>query len=453
MGSVTSDKNLAPALVVRHRLLIRHLRHSGFALIDQAGDPTLPVITTGDAHTAETDYINAAVAQRFGIRATVLRSLSHSAPIDGVVERVHELETHDASAMLTSVRWGDPAELRDPADRRAVALCVRSTTAPDVADGREWMRPGWLDAAQDWTQRALADAGLGAAVEIRQLRNWASSCVLKVRTANAEFYFKALPRSGHVEFNVTTWLAAHYPDAVPRIIATERARRWLLTAACPGHKLEEMSDITRWEIGAMRYARLQADCAARVDELVALGCARRDLDALARSIASLLNDVGALRCGEPDGLTQAECDRLRGALPGLERRCEKLAAYRMAPTIEHGDLWPGNIFVTEATAAVIDWEDVAIGHPFFSIAPLSVGLVNAGLDTAANHARLERAYLAGFARFGTAEQLRRALALAAPLCFIEMAQRYRHAPSSVAALHPWMYDLVPQTLRLALSRL
>ena len=36
--------------------------------------------------------------------------------------------------------------------------------------------------------------------------------------------------------------------------------------------------------------------------------------------------------------------------------------------------------------------------------------------------------------------------------FFDMAVRYRHRPPSVVRLHPWMRDLVPQALRLALAR-
>ena len=417
-------------------------------MIDAAGDPKLPMVTTADAHTADTDYINVAVEARFGVKTTVLRSLSHSPPIDGSVERVHELEAHDAP---TSVRWCDApdlAKLDDPEDRRAVALWMQAG-----GNTQEWMQPGWFDLASDWTRRALTDAGLGVAVEIRQLRNWASSCVLRARTPQGEFYFKALPDSARVEWAVTMWLANVYPDVTPRIVASERDHRWLLMAACAGRMLEEVHDVADWETGATRYARLQADCVARVDELVELGCPPRDVDGLSRSMATLLHDTAALRCGETDGLTRAECDRLRQSLPLLQRRCDELATYRIAATIEHGDLWPGNIFVAGPTAVVIDWEDVAVGHPFFSLAPLQVGLANAGLDSAENSARLERAYLAGFSRFGPAEHLHRALSLAAPLSFIEMALRYSRQPSAIVALHPWMRDLVPQALRLALARL
>ena len=119
-------------------------------------------------------------------------------------------------------------------------------------------------------------------------------------------------------------------------------------------------------------------------------------------------------------------------------------------TIEHGDLWPGNFLVDDASCAIIDWEDVAIGHPFISLAPLIVGLsmFQPRLSSREMTQRLERAYLAGFASLAPPERLREAFRLAAPLSFIDMAVRYRRQRPSVVRLHPWMRDLVPQTLRL-----
>jgi hypothetical protein len=51
------------------------------------------------------------------------------------------------------------------------------------------------------------------------------------------------------------------------------------------------------------------------------------------------------------------------------------------------------------------------------------------------------------------ERLREAFRLAAPLSFVDMAVRYRAQRPSVVRLHPWMRDLVPQALRLALAQL
>ena len=67
--------------------------------------------------------------------------------------------------------------------------------------------------------------------------------------------------------------------------------------------------------------------------------------------------------------------------------------------------------------------------------------------------RLERAYVARFAGLVSPERLLEALRLAGPLSFIDMAVRYRYQRPSVVRLHPWMRDLVPQTLRLALAQL
>jgi hypothetical protein len=43
--------------------------------------------------------------------------------------------------------------------------------------------------------------------------------------------------------------------------------------------------------------------------------------------------------------------------------------------------------------------------------------------------------------------------LAVPLCFLDMAARYRRQHPSIVRLHPWMHDLVLQTVRMALAKL
>ena len=201
----------------------------------------------------------------------------------------------------------------------------------------------------------------------------------------------------------------------------------------------------------MQYARLQVACIPRVRELEALGCGRRRLDTLAEAIGPLSTDTAALRPGEPDGLSAAEIERFQACVPLLQWHCAQLAACGIPDTIEHGDLWPGNFLVDQDTCVLIDWEDVAIAHPFFSLAPLRVGLSQSQISSPAFLDRLEHAYLAAYAELAPPERLRTALHMAAPLSFIDMAIRYRHQPPSVVRLHPWMRDLVPQTLRLALA--
>jgi hypothetical protein len=320
-----------------------------------------------------------------------------------------------------------------------------------TVDGREWARPGWLKEVCRWIEQALRDVGLGTVRDIIQVRAWSTSCVLCVHATSGDYYFKAVPESLRRECAVTTYLAQHFPDAVPQVIATEPARRWLLMAACTGRKLEEVTDVVLWERAAVQYARLQVACVSRVRELEALGCVRRSLGALAEALGPLSTDTAALRPGEPDGLSATEIDQLQTCVPLLQGHCAQLAACGIPHTIEHGDLWPGNFLVGQDTCVLIDWEDVAIAHPFFSLAPLRVGLSQSKLSSPALLDRLEHAYLTAYAELAPLEQLRTALDIAAPLSFIDMAIRYKHQPPSVVRLHPWMRDLVPQTLRLALA--
>ena len=438
--------------MVRHRLIVRSAAGDRMLVETQSGRFRLPAITTDDRHTAEVDYINAAIADRFGIATTVLRSLSHSEVVAGVVDRVHELELRGAAAP-GALSWVDSETLacEDAADRAAIERW-RGRRQSEIVDGREWTRPGWFDEASQWIDAALAAAQLGAAEEIRQVRNWPSSSVLLVKTRAAEYYFKALPASGRVESELTRYLARYFPTIVPRLVATQTQRRWLLMAACPGRKLEYVRDVAAWQRAASAYGKLQVDCLARVGDLTALGCPTRSLDSLARRIALLADDAAALRLGDSGGLTDVEHRSLRQAVTALQDRCAELAACGVALTLEHGDFWPGNVFVDAGSCVVIDWEDAAIAHPFFSLAPLTVGLMNAGLGETNNVERIEAAYAAAFASVASPDRLRRALRLAAPLCFLEMASRYRAHRASVVELHPWMRDLVPQTVRLALLR-
>jgi hypothetical protein len=433
---------------VRHRLIIRHPSGSAVVVVDASGAPRLPSFVADDRHTAEVDYINDAARRQLGLQTTVLRSHWHSEPRDGLIDRVHELVAH--GVVPGGLAWcaRDAVASRVSGDADAIALWL---AAPDgVIDGAEWTRPGWFEEAVAWIRSTLGEVG-----DIVQVRSWMSSCVLRVRAAGLVFYFKAVAESTAVECHVTSYLAQHFPHIVARVVATERERRWLLMQALPGASLEDIPDAEAWEAAAAGYARLQAACVPRVADLRSLGCPTRTLDALAEGVAALAWDPESLRPGAGEGLTSDEAGRFRSLESVLRRRCAALAALDVPLTLEHGDLWPSNFLVAGHAFALIDWEDAAIGHPFVSLAPFLAGLEMSqpGLHSRALVERVERAYLTGFAGAAPPASLRQALRLAMPLAFVDLALRYRRQRPSVVRLHPWMSDLVPQAVRLALQAL
>lgn len=434
---------------VRHRLVIRHPHDRTILVAGGTPDIRLPAIVTDDAHTAEVDYLNAAVLAEFGLTTVVLRSLSHSDTDGEDIVRAHDLQAR-GEMPARPLRWISPEQpFATTEDRAAIA----TWRADAIVDGRDWTQPHWYAEACDWIGRIIDAADLGPLESIAQLRVWASSCVLQVRAGHADYFFKALPASGAREYHVTQYLAEHFPDVVPPLIDSDVRRRWLLLGACAGRKLEDVDHPNLWEHAARRYGRLQVDCLAHTSSLRELGCPVHDLETLARRIEPLCNDTGALRIGRTGGLTADEVERLRRAVPTLRRHCEQLAAAGVALTLEHGDLWPSNIFVDADHCAIIDWEDVIVAHPFFSLAPFCVGLRMSRVFTPELLARIEAAYLSAFTGIASKARLRSALHLAAPLGFIDMAIRYRHERPSVVAQNPWMRDLVPEALRLALAGL
>ena len=429
----------------RHRFIVRHPSRRGAIAVERNG--ALPRVDTDDRHTADVDHLNTAVEMRYGLRTTVLRSLLHGDVRNGVIERAHELEVHGdpADSPLEWRRMTQDTAV-DAADRAAIEAWLEPRAAPSV---RPWSRPGWYARACAWIEQTVRNRG--APVAIRQLRNWASSCVLRVDVGATTAYFKAVPPEGP-EFAVTRWLANAFPDAVASLVGADARRRWLLLGECAGRNLESLGDIEAWSIAAERYGRLQVDCIERAPELRRVGVPQRALAALPAAVAALAADEELLRAKDA-GLDSREIAQLRAAAAKLDARCTELAASAVPNSLEHGDLWPGNIFVGGRSSAVIDWEDAAIAQPFLSLAPLIVGLGNAGIASAANVERVERAYLRAFEAIVAPSALRRALELAAPLCFFDMAVRYRAQRTSVVRLHPWMKELVPQTIRLALARL
>ena len=71
-------------LQIHHRLIIRHPSQPAILVLRDAGGLRLPAFASDDRHTAEVDYINLAVRERFGLLTTVLRSLRHSDPLGEV---------------------------------------------------------------------------------------------------------------------------------------------------------------------------------------------------------------------------------------------------------------------------------------------------------------------------------------------------------------------------------
>jgi hypothetical protein len=229
-----------------------------------------------------------------------------------------------------------------------------------------WRTPSWLAEARGWTEEQLSAHGreITGPIEQPHLQQWATA--LRVPATGGVVWFKACLPELAFETRVLELLAAHRPELLPTVLASEPARAWLLLEDA-GDRLRELESqpgqVGRWAAAVGRYAELQRSAAADADALVAAGATDRRGERLLEQFRGLLE--------HDHGLTSDEVERLRGLLPKLRVYVGQLDELGVPDSIQHDDLHDGNIFVRNGDCRIIDWGDSCVAHPFHSLTLVS----------------------------------------------------------------------------------
>jgi len=309
--------------------------------------------------------------------------------------------------------------------------------------------PGWWDRALAWAGQQLHPVRVHA---VEQLRSSESSSVIRLDTEDGAAFLKAVAASLAREVPVTAALSRVAGSVVPDVVAVDLTQRWMLLRGAPGRPLEELPNVAIWEQAVGQYARFQLAAAAQVSTLTALGCPTLTRADLERDILEVLASDQAMRVGEPGGLEDVQVRRLRTLRPELLASAASLERTGQV-SIDHGDLFPGNVLSTGETSQVVDWEDARIAHPFLSVFPLLAGARMQGTfdDHRAASERIRDAYLKAFAGLAPVAALRAAFDDAQALAAVRMAATYLRAPSDIQRAHPWMREMPAFCLRTLLE--
>lgn len=274
--------------------------------------------------------------------------------VPGGLERdpQEHLIVHEAlalpDALPTGARWTDRGDALTGFP--GVVQRTRELLADPVPELRPpWARRGWLTDVEAWIDRHVARTG-----PIATVKSWCLSCVLKVPTASGPVYFKVSndrPLFAN-EATVTRALARRFPGHIPDPIAIDAAHGWLLLPDL-GPAIGQSAPM---EPLLEDFARLQRTAAASIDDLLADGCLDRRPPVLDAHVQALLAAEDGV-----EGLTDAEVDALRDALPELRAR---IARSPLPATLVHGDLHGGNVAAGAHGGYVyFDLTDVCIGPP------------------------------------------------------------------------------------------
>jgi Phosphotransferase enzyme family len=238
-----------------------------------------------------------------------------------------------------------------------------------------WTDRAWLAEAHEWIHEYVTRLGAAPVGTIDQHHIYPWSTVMRVPTGRGDLYFKASTPDLSFEARLVTLLSERRPDCIPRLLAVDLDRGWMLMSDA-GERLREIvereRDLSRWLEILPLYAQVQLDLSGDVDEMLRLGVPDLRLAILPDRFEQLVDELVDL----PPDLGR----RLAGSVPRVRELCDELAAFGLPETIQHDDFHDGQIFVREGHYLLLDWGDSCVSHPFFTLAVTLDGQLPWGLD-------------------------------------------------------------------------
>jgi len=222
--------------------------------------------------------------------------------------------------------------------------------------------------AQAWIAARLADLDLRLiGSDEPRVRPW--STVQRIETDGGPVWFKANGPGTTYEPALVEALAELAPGHVLDPLATDVEVGWALVPD-GGRILRSFDDdvvLSHWLRILPAYAELQRATSDHVRDLVGRGVPDARPQRLPERFSALLDDTDVLLVDRPGGLSREQLSRLRDLEPTYAEWCARLDGAGIPPSIEHGDLHDGNVFVRDGGYAIFDWGDACVGHPFASL--------------------------------------------------------------------------------------
>jgi Phosphotransferase enzyme family len=303
-----------------------------------------------------------------------------------------------------------------------------------------WSSASWRERAVRWLDEQLLATGVERTGGIEQphLRPWAT--VLKAPTTRGPVWLKALGPGTAFEAGLYEILQSVDPDRVLTPIAIDTDRGWILLpdgGPSLGDRFTGAELVDALAAALPLYGQLQRDLAPHARSLLALGVADMRAEAMPGRLDEALEAVGGYverRGDEDDRETYQRVVALR---PIFASWCEGLSIGPMPPSLDHNDLHPWNILISEGDGAggarFYDWGDSVVAHPFASML-LPLGWVRYrlgfGLDDAI-FLRVRDAYLEVFGDLAPRAELVGALELACRVGKVARALTWARAVSAL----------------------
>ncbi|MTI95752.1 MAG: hypothetical protein FH749_09770 [Firmicutes bacterium] len=413
-------------------ILIVNPRDLKVLLLKQQVHWTLPVFPGNERHS-EVNGITQAIRKQLGLRVHLLHCIQDHL-------RVYAAENLSANITPLNGRWFSKEELGS-LDSEHSKLLAKHSIGKLLPITPPWARIGWFEKAEKWILEKLEKKGTPATGPIEHVKVWGLSCILRVPTDQGWAWFKAVPPVFSREPGLVRHLNKRYPGSVPRVISTNSGKGWLLTRDFGGRALCDFTDPAYWATVLKSYAQLQQEEVPYAKQLAIDLVIRGGLDRL-ESWASLLTESSNMAT---QGLIPETAAKEWGRIvPAIKQKCRQLAAYKIPETLEHGDLYCGNININDDGVVFFDWTDGSISHPFFSLDPF----LNECEFSETDKEHIVSSYLKSWATYlgRDIEDITAAWELAKPLALVHQTVIYFRIKRSLQPEGRWQIGNSPENL-------
>ena len=207
---------------------------------------------------------------------------------------------------------------------------------------------------------------------------WAKS--YRLSRGNEAAYLKLLPPHQAGVLEPVAALARHFPVRIPKVLAYDAGRGWLISAQHGGRTLDYDAESDDLMALVKAYAHLQADSAR--EPALFDGMPKPVVSELPARLLAFLRPQDGASAEMP---SHVAADYFLGATEAaryhraLQRRVDLLqhhlkSAGALPPTINHGDLRPPNAAIADdGHCVILDWDDVMVGPAGMSLHGLFSG--------------------------------------------------------------------------------
>ncbi len=329
----------------------------------------LPAITV-PLFERSTWHLTDIVRQRWNIPGVVLFSGVSGQQTESSAGYYAVLESQSLySPLPEDLKWLPMAfaldQLKDSTARQLVQSAYERATASAAASPGAPGGFGSFGRLVEWVQSTLAEDE--KLVRFQQFNGYEAFCLVRFETTCRQVWFKAVGEPLVREYFISLKLSELFPGFVPSVMAWQpTCHGWLMNDA-GGTELNEAQGVQAWTNVATSLARMQVASIDQTDQLLEAGCGDLRSTSLIKLVDPFIEHVGRLmraqKSASPAPLSNRELARLGTT---LKSAIESLDEAGIPNSLGHGDLSPGNVFVSAEGCTFIDWAEGHVAHPFLT---------------------------------------------------------------------------------------